>query len=126
VRQLPVSRRVARVSYDEAVEEALCHGWIDSIIKRLDADRYLRKFTPCTSTGHWSAINLERLAKLERGVQPYVPLTHRPSGAFVSPVLRRLDRDRQEARDAGTPIAGGGCAPRAEQEARHEVIRLLG
>jgi len=34
------------VSYDETVEEALCFGWIDSLIKRLDDDRYARKFTP--------------------------------------------------------------------------------
>jgi uncharacterized protein YdeI (YjbR/CyaY-like superfamily) len=79
------------VSYEAAVEEALCFGWIDSIIKRLDANRYLRKFTPRSSTGHWSAANLERigrlkrdgrmtevgLAKLEKGVQAYVPLTRR-------------------------------------------------
>ncbi len=52
------------ISYDDAVEEALCFGWIDSLIKRLDDDRYLRKFTPRTDTGKWSAANLARIRKL--------------------------------------------------------------
>lgn len=34
------------ITYDEAVEEALCFGWIDSAIKKLDEDRYMQKFTP--------------------------------------------------------------------------------
>jgi hypothetical protein len=37
------------VPYETAVEEALCFGWVDSLIKRLDEDRYLRKFTPRTT-----------------------------------------------------------------------------
>ena len=49
---------------DEAVEEALCFGWIDSIIKRLDDDRYVRKVTPRTNVAKWSAINLRRFKKL--------------------------------------------------------------
>ena len=34
------------VAYEDAVDEALCYGWIDSLIKRIDDDRYARKFTP--------------------------------------------------------------------------------
>jgi uncharacterized protein YdeI (YjbR/CyaY-like superfamily) len=34
------------IVYEDAVDEALCFGWIDSLIKRLDDDRYARKFTP--------------------------------------------------------------------------------
>ena len=37
------------VSYEEAVEEALCFGWIDGIVKRLDDDRYAQRFSPRTS-----------------------------------------------------------------------------
>ncbi|MDH3841162.1 MAG: hypothetical protein OES35_09605, partial [Chromatiales bacterium] len=46
------------ISYDAAVEEALCFGWIDSLIRRLDEDRFARKFTPRTDTKKWSAANL--------------------------------------------------------------------
>jgi uncharacterized protein YdeI (YjbR/CyaY-like superfamily) len=45
------------INYHEALEEALCYGWIDSIIKKLDNDRYVRKFTPRTNTNKWSELN---------------------------------------------------------------------
>jgi uncharacterized protein YdeI (YjbR/CyaY-like superfamily) len=45
------------IKYNEALEEALCFGWIDSIIKRIDNDRYVRKFTPRTNTTNWSDLN---------------------------------------------------------------------
>jgi uncharacterized protein YdeI (YjbR/CyaY-like superfamily) len=53
-----------RVSYDAAVEEALCYGWIDSIVRRLDDDHYAQKFTPRKDRTNWSASNLERLRHL--------------------------------------------------------------
>ena len=56
---------VPTISYGAAVEEALCFGWIDSLIKRLDEDRYARKFTPRTDPTRWSASNLARVARLE-------------------------------------------------------------
>ena len=52
------------LTYDVVVEEALSFGWIDSLIKRLDDDRYLRKFTPRSDNGKWSAANLARIRKL--------------------------------------------------------------
>jgi uncharacterized protein YdeI (YjbR/CyaY-like superfamily) len=54
------------IGYDEAVEEALCFGWIDSLIRRLDEDRYARKFTPRRPGSRWSAINCRRYADLKR------------------------------------------------------------
>jgi uncharacterized protein YdeI (YjbR/CyaY-like superfamily) len=52
------------VSYGEAVEDALCWGWIDSILRRLDDDRYAQKFTPRTDASKWSPSNRERLRRL--------------------------------------------------------------
>ena len=52
------------MSYDDAVEEALCYGWIDSIIQRIDDDSYARKFTPRTNNLTWSELNKRRIAKL--------------------------------------------------------------
>jgi uncharacterized protein YdeI (YjbR/CyaY-like superfamily) len=52
------------LSYDDAVEVALCFGWIDSLIKRLDDDRYARKFTPRKPDSRWSTINRRRYADL--------------------------------------------------------------
>jgi uncharacterized protein YdeI (YjbR/CyaY-like superfamily) len=50
------------VAYEEAVEEALCFGWIDSIVKRESDETYLRKFTPRTNVEKWSETN-KRLAR---------------------------------------------------------------
>ena len=52
------------MEYEESVEEALCFGWIDSIIKKIDDDSYCRKFTPRKPTSKWSATNKKRVAKL--------------------------------------------------------------
>jgi len=55
---------VKSVLYDDSVREALCFGWIDSLVKRLDEDRYARKFTPRKPGSAWSASNLKRWAEL--------------------------------------------------------------
>lgn len=52
------------VSYDDAVEEALCFGWIDGLVRRMDEDRYMQRFTPRKPGSQWSASNLKRYAKL--------------------------------------------------------------
>lgn len=54
------------LEYDAAVEEALCFGWIDSIIKKIDAERYVRKFTPRRPNSRWSALNKKRIEKVTR------------------------------------------------------------
>jgi uncharacterized protein YdeI (YjbR/CyaY-like superfamily) len=53
------------MSYEDFVREALCYGWIDSLIKRLDDDRFLRKATPRTPTSKWSPLNRTRWTELE-------------------------------------------------------------
>jgi uncharacterized protein YdeI (YjbR/CyaY-like superfamily) len=52
------------ISYEDAVRQALCHGWIDSIVKRMDDDRYLQKFTPRTNKAKWSRSNIDRAIEL--------------------------------------------------------------
>lgn len=52
------------VTYDDALDEALCFGWIDSLIQRIDDEKYARKFTPRTNTGNWSAANKQRALRL--------------------------------------------------------------
>jgi len=53
------------IAYGDAVDEALCFGWIDSLIARLDDDRYARKFTPRKPDSRWSTINRKRYARLK-------------------------------------------------------------
>jgi uncharacterized protein YdeI (YjbR/CyaY-like superfamily) len=56
--------RVQGVTYEEAVEEGLCYGWIDSKTKALDADRTLQTFTPRKPGGTWARSNKERIERL--------------------------------------------------------------
>jgi uncharacterized protein YdeI (YjbR/CyaY-like superfamily) len=51
------------LDYEDAVEEALCFGWIDSIIKKIDTEKYVRKFTPRKIDSRWSELNKKRAAK---------------------------------------------------------------
>ena len=53
------------VTYAEAVEEALCFGWIDSLPRKLDAERTQLLFTPRKPKSGWSKVNKERLLRLE-------------------------------------------------------------
>ena len=53
-----------RVSYDEAVEEAICFGWIDSTARKMDDERYAQKFTPRNARSEWSETNLRRAERL--------------------------------------------------------------
>ena len=50
-----------RISYNDAVEEALAFGWIDSTAKRIDEDRYAQRFTPRRARSAYSESNLARL-----------------------------------------------------------------
>jgi uncharacterized protein YdeI (YjbR/CyaY-like superfamily) len=52
------------IDYESAVEEALCFGWIDSIVKKIDEEKYLRKFTPRKNNSVWSGPNKKRVKKL--------------------------------------------------------------
>ncbi len=52
------------VSYREALEEALCWGWIDSLIKRVDERVYVRKFSPRSPVSNWSEVNKQLVAEL--------------------------------------------------------------
>jgi uncharacterized protein YdeI (YjbR/CyaY-like superfamily) len=52
------------ISYDAAVEEALCFGWIDSIVKKMDEEKFVRKFTPRKSKSRWSELNKKRARKM--------------------------------------------------------------
>ena len=52
------------IEYDAAVEEAICFGWIDGILKKIDDARYARKFTPRRDDSGWSALNKKRAEKM--------------------------------------------------------------
>ena len=54
------------VTYPEALDQALAYGWIDGVRKRLDATRYVQRFTPRQKSSFWSAVNIARVHELGR------------------------------------------------------------
>ncbi len=86
------------LAYGEALDEALCYGWIDSLVKRLDDQRYARKFTPRKPDSRWSSVNRRRYAELKA------------RGLLAAPGLARA------------PTQRSGDAPRPSLEAMPEYF----
>jgi uncharacterized protein YdeI (YjbR/CyaY-like superfamily) len=62
------SSGIESVTYDQAVEVALCYGWIDGQVRKFDEEYYLQRFTPRRSTSKWSKVNRKKVTELiERG-----------------------------------------------------------
>lgn len=141
---------VASIEYGDALDEALCYGWVDSLVKRLDDRRYARKFTPRRADSRWSAKNRKRYAELKAGgrLRPAGikrPPTDRGDGprparlsmpATLPPYVRAALRDHPAARrhfEALAPshrrryLAWIESAKRDETKLRRlkEAIRLL-
>lgn len=55
---------IKTVSYQEAVEVALCYGWIDGLMRSLDEDYYIQRFTPRRTKSKWSKINRAKVEEL--------------------------------------------------------------
>jgi uncharacterized protein YdeI (YjbR/CyaY-like superfamily) len=75
-----------RIPYVDAVEEALCFGWIDGKIKRINDDYYIQRYTPRRSGSRWSKYNVERVERLIKagrmrpeGLKAYEDAIRRPS-----------------------------------------------
>src|SRR6187549_2110424 len=54
------------ITWPEAVDEALCFGWIDGVRRRIDETSYTVRFTPRQRRSTWSAVNIQRAKELER------------------------------------------------------------
>lgn len=141
---------IASIDYKDAFDEALCFGWVDSLIKRLDDRRYARKFTPRRADSRWSDVNRKRYAELEaegrlkpagiarpptdRGSAPRPPRLELPARlpAYVQAALRK-NKEASRAFKALPPshrrryIAWIESAKREETKLRRlkESIRLL-
>ena len=55
-----------RIHYETAVEEAICYGWIDSTVRRIDDEKYAQKFTPRKKKSKWNQVNINRAKKMIR------------------------------------------------------------
>jgi len=75
--------RVAAMSHAELVDEALCFGWVDSLIKRLDDDRFAVKVTPRKPSSKWSDKNRKRWKELRAAGRLALP------GVAAAPTVNR-------------------------------------
>lgn len=57
---------IQTITYEEALQEALCYGWIDGQLNKLDEVSYIQKFTPRRKRSTWSKKNIERVENLIR------------------------------------------------------------
>jgi uncharacterized protein YdeI (YjbR/CyaY-like superfamily) len=88
-----------RVPYEEAVEEALCFGWIDGTTKRIDEVCYAQRFTPRTAQSTWNQANIQRAERLiaegkmaPAGLKAYQSGKHRATPVLPTEMPRNLER----------------------------------
>jgi len=97
------------VDYESAVEEALCFGWVDSLVKRLDEARYAIKVTPRKPDSVWSDLNRRRYAKVKaEGLLA-------PAGVNRPPTARRYPSTGPRS-VSGMITKALGAAPAIERE----------
>jgi uncharacterized protein YdeI (YjbR/CyaY-like superfamily) len=84
------------MTWSESVDQALCYGWIDGVRKGVDDATYTIRFTPRKAGSIWSAVNIDKVAKLrEQGL-----MTPAGEAAFA---LRSEDRSRVYSHERDTP-----------------------
>lgn len=93
------------IQYGESVEEALCYGWVDGLVKRLDEVRYVRRFTPRKPKSLWSASNKKRVTELTK------------AGRMAPPGRRVVDAAKRDGSWDEKPDAEKEWAMPAELEA---------
>ncbi len=90
-----------RISYNDAVEEALCFGWIDSIVHSVDETRFAQRFSPRKPNVPYSPANQERLRKLiavgkvSKEVMAKLPAFQEPKLVVAKDILDAIKADKQ-------------------------------
>ena len=88
-----------RVAYNDAVDEALCYGWIDSILKPIDEHKYAQRYSPRRKTSRLSDMNRERVRRLSKAGRMtkagLAAIEHTGKGRTALPtdILERLKAD---------------------------------
>ena len=91
---------VTTVTYSEALEVALCYGWIDAQVKRFDEMYYLQRFTPRRTRSKWSKINRDSATRLIE------------SGMMRPPGLAEVERAKADGRwDAAYDSSANAAVP---------------
>ena len=102
------------ITWPESVDEALCFGWIDGVRRRLSDEAYTIRFTPRKPTSIWSAINVARVAELEKtgkmtpaGRRAFASRTPERTGvySFERKVAAKLTPDEEKKLRASSDAA---------------------
>ena len=101
------------VTWKEAVDEALCVGWIDSVMRRIDDRSRMQRFTPRRPRSRWSAVNVARVADLTAqgrmlpaGLAAFAARTAERTGTYTHEQQGELElAPEQEARLRADPAA---------------------
>lgn len=89
-----------RIPYNDAVDEALCYGWIDSLLKPIDAHKYAQRYSPRKKTSKLSDMNRERVRRLIKSGRMtkagLAAIEHTAKGSARLPddIVERLKEDR--------------------------------
>ena len=120
------------LSYAEAVEEALCFGWIDGITRRVDDEVYTIRFTPRRKDSGWSAVNVGKVAELEAagrmhpaGRQVFERRDRRKDASYSyerTPRELPAQAQAQLRRDPGAWAYWQSCTPSYRRTATHWVL----
>lgn len=97
------------LTWSLAVDEALCVGWIDGVVRRIDEDRYVQRFTPRKAKSTWSAVNVAKVAALEAAGR----MTDAGRAAFAA---------REDERTGIYAFEQGDIALSPEQEAALQAV----
>jgi len=90
-----------RIPYDEAVEEALCFGWIDSTAKKVDHESFAQRFTPRNPKSSYSQLNKERLKlllkqkKVVASTRKILPDIKNEKFIFPKDILNALKKNKE-------------------------------
>jgi uncharacterized protein YdeI (YjbR/CyaY-like superfamily) len=78
------------MTWSQAVDEALCFGWIDGVVRRIDEERHQQRFTPRRPRSTWSAVNIAKMEKLiaegrmtDAGLRAFERRTEDNSGIYA-------------------------------------------
>ena len=111
-----------RVEYGDAVEEALCFGWIDSTMKPIDDKCYAQRYTPRKAGSNWSTPNLIRVKRLVAdGLMTPAGAVHLPTARQAKAFHRKHQR-RLSAPTSATPDLTAALRGNAKAAAAWKVL----
>ena len=103
------------MGWSEAVDEAICVGWIDGVRKRIDAHAYQIRFTPRKPTSIWSAINIAKFHRLQAegriqpaGAEAFAHRTDAKSVVYAYEQAEPSSLSNEEVREINFPAPRGG------------------